>query len=60
MTEYVRGHGADHQGARTGTMLPAPEQFCRYANVEIQLILAFFKAIQTYSNLFKEKICGGM
>jgi hypothetical protein len=55
MTEYLRGPGADHRRTRTGTMLPAPEKFCFYANVEIQLISAFFKAIQTYSNLFKEK-----
>jgi hypothetical protein len=55
MTEYVRGHRADHRGTRTRTILPAPEQFYFYANAEIQLISAFFKAIQAYSNLFKEK-----
>jgi hypothetical protein len=36
-------------------MRSAPEQFSWYANVEIQLLSAFFKAIQAYSNLFKEK-----
>jgi hypothetical protein len=44
---------ADHRGTRTGTMRSAPEQFCFYANVEIQPISAFFKAIQSYSKLFK-------
>jgi hypothetical protein len=56
MTECVKGQGADHRRTRTATIRSAPEQFCFYANVEIQLISAFFKAIQTYSNLFKEKI----
>jgi hypothetical protein len=37
-------------------MLAAPEKFCFYPNVETQLISAFFKAIQAYSSLFKEKI----
>jgi hypothetical protein len=55
MTEYVSGQGADHRGTTIGTMRSAPEQFRWYANVEIQLISAFFKAIQAYSNLFKEK-----
>jgi hypothetical protein len=55
MTEYHRGHGADHRGTRTRSMRSAPEEFCRYPNVEIQLIPAFFKAIQAYSSLFKAK-----
>jgi hypothetical protein len=36
-------------------MPPAPDQFRWQASLEIQLISAFFKAIQAYSNLFKEK-----
>jgi hypothetical protein len=36
-------------------MRSTPEQFCWYANVEIQLISAFFKVIQGYSRLFKPK-----
>jgi hypothetical protein len=56
MTESVRGQGADHRGTRTGTVLPAPEQFCFYANVEIQLISAFFKAIQLTQTSSKKKL----
>jgi hypothetical protein len=60
MKECVRGQAVDHRGTRTGTMRSAPEQFRWYAPIQIQLISAFFKAIQAYSNLFKEKISGAL